>query len=69
MRPRFLRYVPHLSTSLRKEIDMSKLTKADVNRIKSGQAKSHDGKIDKGSFPAKAESIVAKRGPNKGGNK
>lgn len=48
---------------------MSKLTKADVNRIKSGHAKTHDGKIQKGSFPAKAEKIVTKRELNKGGKK
>lgn len=48
---------------------MSKLTKTDVNRIKSGHAKTHGGKIEKGSFPAKADSIVAKREPSKGGEK
>ena len=48
---------------------MSKLTKADVNRIKSGHAKTHEGKIDKGTFPAKAESIAAKREPSKGEKK
>ena len=46
---------------------MSKLTKTDVNRIKSGHAKPRGGKIKKGSFPAKAESIVAKRTQTKGG--
>ncbi len=48
---------------------MSKLTKADVNRIKSGHAKQHEGEIQKGSFPAKAESIVTKRESTKGGKK
>jgi len=48
---------------------MSKLTKADVNRIKRGHAETHGGKIEKGSFPAKAESILAKREPSKGGKK
>ena len=46
---------------------MSKLTKEDVNRIKAGHAKNHAGEIQKGTFPAKAESIVAKRESNKGG--
>lgn len=48
---------------------MGKLTKSDVNRIKRGHAKQHGGEIQKGSFPAKAESIVAKREPSKGGKK
>jgi hypothetical protein len=48
---------------------MSKLTKTDVNRIKSGYAKPRGGKIPKGSFPARAESIVAKRTLAKGGKK
>jgi len=48
---------------------MTKLTKADVDRIKSGHAKAHEGKISKGSFQAKAESIVAKRESSKGGEK
>lgn len=48
---------------------MDKLTKSDVNRIKSGHAKKHGGEIQKRSFPAKAESIVAKREPSEGGKK
>lgn len=48
---------------------MSKLAKADVNRIKSGHAIKRGGKIEKGSFPAKADSIVGKREPSEGDKK
>jgi hypothetical protein len=48
---------------------MGKMKQSDVNRIKSGHAKSGDGQIKKGSFPAKAESIVTKREETKGEKK
>ncbi len=48
---------------------MKKLKPSDVQRIKSGHAKGGDGTVSKGSFPAKAESVVAKRDKQKGGDK
>lgn len=37
------------------------MTMEDVKRIKRAYAKKHGGKIPKGSFPARIESIVALR--------
>jgi len=48
---------------------MNQLTEQDVKRIKSGQAKENGGQIKKGSWAAKAESIVAKREQQKRGKR
>ena len=43
------------------------MTKEDAARIQSSYAKQHDGKVDKGSFPARAQAAADKR-ENKSGN-
>ena len=36
------------------------MTKEDAARIQSSYAKEHDGKVDEGSFPARAQAAAAK---------
>ena len=48
-----------------KENKMKQLSKQDAKRIQSGTAKQNGGKISKGSWAAKAQSITDKRASNK----
>ena len=40
--------------------EMTKTTTEDAARIQAAYAKEHDGKVDKGSFPARAQAAAEK---------
>ena len=43
-----------------KETPKKEMTKEDAARIQAAYAKEHDGKVDKGSFPARAQAAAEK---------
>ncbi|MFW6016746.1 MAG: hypothetical protein ACOCRK_09940 [bacterium] len=40
----------------------NKMTQEAASRVQSAYAKANDGQVDKGSFPARAQSAAAKNG-------
>ena len=43
-----------------KQTPKNPMTKEDAARIQAGYAKEHDGKVDKGTFPARAQAAADK---------